>query len=167
MPHETSAAGKEMTRIRKPIRIRFERDPDIGQIEVVIRAPEQDASVTELMEMLSGRTQEAIMAYDDDRNVRTISPDDIVLASAEGKQVRLDTVKSSFYTRQTLSGLEEILNGRQFVRISRYEIVNLDYVKRYDFTIAGTLRIELTGGKETWASRRCIPAIRRRLKGKE
>ena len=47
------------------------------------------------------------------------------------------------------------------------EIVNLDKVLRYDFTLAGTLRLELTGGIETWASRRCIPVIRKRLQGKE
>jgi ribose/xylose/arabinose/galactoside ABC-type transport system permease subunit len=39
-------------------------------------------------------------------------------------------------------------------------------VKFAVFTISGTLRLELEGGMETWASRRCIPEIRRRLKGK-
>ena len=50
--------------------------------------------------------------------------------------------------------------------IKKFQIVNLAKVRRYDFTVAGTLRLELAGGMETWASRRCIPEIRRRLKGK-
>lgn len=74
------------------------------------------------------------------------------------------TSDGSYYLRQTLQGLEEKVDGRRFVRISRYELVNLDRVRRYDFTVAGTLRVELEGGMETWASRRCIPAIRKYLK---
>ena len=60
-----------------------------------------------------------------------------------------------------------MLDKKHFLRISRFEIVNLNKVLRYDFTLAGTLRLELAGGIETWASRRCIPAIRKRLLGKE
>ena len=81
--------------------------------------------------------------------------------------VHVVTSNGSWYTRRTLQSLESDLAGRRFVRISRHELVNLDKVVRYDFTIAGSLRLELVGGMETWASRRCIPDIRRRLQGKE
>ena len=66
-----------------------------------------------------------------------------------------------------IHSLKSALDAQRFVRISRYELVNLDMVRKFDFTLGGTLRLELAGGMETWASRRCIPAIRARLKGKE
>ena len=59
------------------------------------------------------------------------------------------------------------MNPSMFLRISRYEIVNLRKVKRFDFTITGTLRVEMEDDTETWASRRFIPAIKERLQKRE
>lgn len=147
--------------------VRFERDPSLRQIEVVFRAPEQDAAVTELMSRLSGGPPDTLTVFDGYGGVRTVTPEEIILASVEGKLVNIVTADGSWFTRQTLQSLEAALDKRRFMRISRYELVNLDQVLRYDFTVAGTLRIELTGGMETWASRRCIPQIRRKLTGRE
>ena len=156
-----------MPRKMKKINVRFERDPSLDSIDVVIRASEEDGAVTELMEKLSGQPPDALTVFDRYGNMRSLPVKDIILASVEGKLVNLVTPDGSWFTRQTLQSLEAALDKKRFVRISRYELVNLDKVLRYDFTIAGTLRIELTGGMETWASRRCIPAIRRKLTGKE
>ncbi len=43
----------------------------------------------------------------------------------------------------------------------------MNKVEKFDFTVKGELRLELTDGIETWAARRYIPAIRRLLNGKE
>ena len=91
----------------------------------------------------------------------------IVLAATDGKLINVVTETGSYYMRQSMKNLESILDSQRFVRISRFEIVNLGKVRRYDFTLSGTLRLELAGGMETWASRRCIPLIRKRLMGKE
>ena len=147
--------------------VRFERDPSLDHIDVVVRAPEQDAAVTELMDKLSGNPPDTLTVFDGYGNIRSLRAEDIILASVDGKLVNVVTADGSWYTRRTLQSLEEALDPRRFVRISRYELVNIGKVVRFDFTIGGTLRLELMGGMETWASRRCIPAIRRRLTGKE
>ena len=146
--------------------IRFESDPSLDRVEVVIRAPELDEDVRALMDRLQD-TRGPLGVFDGSGNLRTLTPDEIVSASTEGKLVHVVTTDGSWYTRRTLQSLESSLEGWRFVRISRYELVNLDKVQRYDFTIAGTLRLELVGGMETWASRRCIPDIRKRLLGRE
>ena len=147
--------------------IRFERDPSLSRIEVVIRAPEQDEAVNELMERISGQPPDTVTAFDGYGKVCEVEVKTIISAAMEGRMVSLVTTDGRWYTRQTLQSLEKSLGPCRFVRISRFEIVNLDHVLQYDFTVSGTLRIELTGGMETWASRRCIPGIRRMLKGKE
>ena len=151
----------------KKITLRFEPDPDLDHIDVVIRAAARDEEVTALMARLSEPPTGSLTVFDGLGNLRVLSPDSIILASVEGKLVHIITKDGSWYTRQTLQSLEDMLDKKQFLRISRFEIVNLDKVLRYDFTLAGTLRLELAGGIETWASRRCIPAIRKRLLGKE
>ncbi len=145
---------------------RFELDPNLDNIEVVIRASVQDEEVTALMERLSEPVPDSLTVFDGYGNMRMLSPYSIILASVEGKLVNIITEDGSWYARQSLQSLENTLDNKRFLRISRFEIVNLDKVLHYDFTLAGTLRLELAGGMETWASRRCIPAIRKRLLGR-
>ena len=157
---------KGVQRLLKKVHIRFEQDASLDHIDVVIRAPDQDDSVTDLINRISARPPDMLTAYDENGNVRKLDQKKIVLASVNGKVVDLITDDGIWHIRQTLQNLEDNLDKQRFVRISRYEIVNVEKILKYDFTVAGTLRIELTGGMETWASRRCIPAIRRRLTGK-
>ena len=149
----------------KERRVRFELDPSLEGIEVLIRAPAEDAETAALLELL-GAPPDTVTVFDGSGLIRALAADQIVSASVDGKLVNIVTEDGSWYTRRTLQSLEDALDARRFLRVSRYEIVNLAKVRRYDFTVAGTLRLELAGGMETWASRRCIPEIRRRLKGK-
>ena len=146
-------------------KVRLELDPALTDIEVLVRAPEEDGEVSALLELL-GAPADTVTVFDDNGLIRALPADQIVSASVDGKLVNIVTEDGSWYTRRTLQSLEAALDARRFLRVSRYEIVNLAKVRRYDFTVAGTLRLELAGGMETWASRRCIPEIRRRLKGK-
>ena len=150
----------------KNISVRFEPDPTLAHIDVVVRAPERDAEVEALLDRLSDRPPDTLAVFDGSGSLRALPAGEIILASVDGKLVNIVTEDGSWYTRRTLQSLEEELDERRFLRISRYELVNLDKVLRYDFTVAGTLRLELAGGMETWASRRCIPAIRKRLNGR-
>ncbi len=110
----------------KNIRIRFEPDSALSGIEITVRASEQDAEVAALMERIAGGSGHTLTVLDGRGNLKTLAESEIILASVDGKSVRILTAD----------------------------------------TISGTLRLELEGGMETWASRRCIPEIRRRLKGK-
>ena len=151
----------------REIKVRFERAEQLSHIDVLVRASEQDSQITDLMERIIGEPPETLTVTDTDGALCKLIVDDIVSASVVGKQTHLVTENASYTVRQTLQSLENLLDERKFVRISRYELVNLSKIQKYDFTIAGTLRLELVAGMETWASRRCIPAIRRRLNGKE
>lgn len=150
----------------KRIRVRFEAEPELDGIEVLIRAPEEDEQVAAIRRRLSDLSPETLTVFDQNDRQRMIPLEEIVCASVNGKLVEVLTESGSCFTRQPLNKLEAVLSGERFVRISRYEIVNLSKVESFDFTLAGTLRLELAGGTETWASRRCIPEIRRRLAGK-
>lgn len=146
--------------------VRLELDPALDHVEVLVRAPAEDAETAELLELLGAHPPDTLTVFDANGLIRALAAEEIVSASVDGKLVNIVTEDGSWYTRRTLQSLEDALDARRFLRVSRYEIVNLAKVRRYDFTVAGTLRLELAGGMETWASRRCIPEIRRRLKGK-
>ncbi|MCR4804434.1 MAG: LytTR family transcriptional regulator DNA-binding domain-containing protein [Clostridia bacterium] len=152
---------------KRKVQIRFEQVDSIDGIDVLVRARDRGEEVEHLLARIAGQKPEALTVTDEHGALLRLDPDGIVSVSIDGRQVRIAAEGGSYRVRQSLQSLEESLDPDKFVRISRYELVNLDKVSRYDFTLSGTLRLELADGQQTWASRRCIPAIRRRLYGKE
>lgn len=147
------------------ITVVFEQDSSLDGVEVIVKAKEKNSEVEELISRLGGE-QEQITVIGEDETVRVLSQSDIYLVSVNGKKLDILTESEKFSLRRTLQSVEDILDSRRFIRISRYEIINIKKVKHYDFALKGTLRIELVNGIEVWASRRCIPSIRRLLSGK-
>ena len=150
----------------KKLKLRFERDKTLDEIEIIVRAAEKDAQVTALLESLSKDEPVKLTVLDSGNRASVIDEKDIVFVAAEGKLVRVVTTEGIYRAKQSLQSIESILS-RTFLRVSRFEIINLKKVRKYDFTLVGTLRIEFNNGMETWASRRYIPVIRERLSGEE
>ena len=151
----------------KKINIRFERDKTLDEIDIIIRASEKDKDIENLIGQLSQNMPQKLTVLDKNDCPCVIDESDIVTVTADGKQVRVMTTIGVFTAKQTLQNVEGILSSRLFLRISRFEIINLKMVRKYDFTIGGTLRIEFEGGMETWASRRYIPLIKEKLSQEE
>ena len=151
----------------KQINIRFEQDKTLDGIDIVIRADEKDSDVNMLIAQLSQNLPQKLTVLDRDECSCIIDENDIITVTANGKQVRVMTTKGVYTAKQTLQNVEGLLNSRMFLRISRFELVNLIKIRKYDFTIGGTLRIEFEGGMETWASRRYIPLIKEKLTQEE
>lgn len=152
--------------LMKKIRIRFEQAVDSDQIEIIIRASERDKQTAQIIESLSACENEKFTVLDSSKCPCVIDESEIVFISSEGKQIRIVTLSGIYTAKQALQTIEKLL-GESFLRISRFEIINLKKVRKYDFTIIGTLRIEFENGMETWASRRYIPLIRERLSREE
>ncbi len=150
----------------KKLKLRFEQDKTLDEIEIVVRAAEKDAQVTALLESLSKDEPVKLTVLDSGNRASVIDEKDIVFVAAEGKLVRVVTTEGIFKAKQSLQSIESILS-RSFLRVSRFEIINLKKVRKYDFTLVGTLRVEFDNGMETWASRRYIPLIKERLSGEE
>ena len=150
----------------KKLKLRFEQDKTLDEIEIVVRAAEKDAQVTALLESLSKDEPVKLTVLDSGNRASVIDEKDIVFVAAEGKLVRVVTTEGIYKAKQSLQSIESILS-RTFLRVSRFEIINLKKVRKYDFTLVGTLRVEFDNGMETWASRRYIPLIKERLSGEE
>ena len=151
----------------KKIKMDFEMIPALKYIEPLFRASERDSQVEELMERVMSRETEKLIFFDENNSARIIAADDIISVSVDGKLVDIVTEGERFLSKQTLQSIEKELNDERFIRISRHEIINLKKVIKYNFSVGGTLCIEMANGIETWASRRCIPLIRQKLSSKK
>ena len=136
-------------------------------IDVLLTTAERDEQVEALMARIVDPLAGTITVLDDKGNSILLTEDRIISISADNKRLKVVSEDGSYRMRSSLLEIEGRLNPSSFLRISRYEIINLHKVRRFDFSIAGTLRIEMRDGSETWASRRYIQTIRNRLQGKE
>ena len=150
----------------KKVTVRFERDKTLSGIDIVIRAAEKNVQIDALIERLTSSDEAKLTVLDSGGCSCVIDESDIVLVTADGKQVCVTASSGVYRAKQSLQSIEELLS-RRFLRVSRFELINLSMVRKYDFTIGGTLRIEFENGMETWASRRYIPLIRERLSEEE
>ena len=56
--------------------------------------------------------------------------------------------------------LEQLLDEKTFVRISKSEIINLHFVRRLDLGITGTIGMQLKNGETAYVSRRYVNHIK-------
>ena len=150
----------------KRVSVRFEKDRDERNITVLFRASRQDAQVEQLMNRVHEPFVDTIAVTDADGGTVLLSFEGITSISSDNKRLKVLADNGAYWLKGSLQEMERLLEPNMFLRISRYEIVNLRKISRFDFTISGTLRIEFGEGMETWASRRYIPQIKNRLKGR-
>ncbi len=147
----------------KRVNVRFETEEDLRIIEVLFRASEEDDQVTGLMERVADPLARILAVHDAANAAVSLPEERIITISSDNKKLKIAADDGTYWLKMPMQDAEKMLNPSWFLRISRYEIVNLRKVKQFDFSITGTLRIELEDGTEAWASRRFIPAIKKRL----
>lgn len=147
----------------KKVNIGFDLDKKNPDIDVTFSASEKDAQVMALMSKIREPLLEKVTVLDDAGSSLQIKQSDIISISTDNKRLIVVTEEGTYETRMTLRDMEKELHPSVFLRISRYEIINLEKVKRFSFPIMGSLKIEMKNGMTTWASRRFISEIKDRF----
>lgn len=101
----------------------------------------------------AGRRLERLAVKQDDAT-RIVRVREVAWFEAEANYVRLHTAEGAFLARASLRSLEQRLDPRQFVRVQRGIIVNVDRVRRLVPRGHGDLTLILADGTELPLSRR-------------
>ena len=152
--------------MKNPIDIRIEIDPKCQDPVILIRTDQKTQTVEDIIHMIEACTDSSyplITGYRDSE-MELLSQRDIVRVYVEARKVRIRTIDGVYDSRKPLSFLETVLNTDRFIRISRFEIINLRKVSGFDFSNTGTIRVIFTDGSETWVARRYVQAVQKTLK---
>ena len=147
----------------KNIDVVFDKNPDLNNIIVTFSASVRDDQIEYLMDLVRNSGGNDIYVQDTYGSFRKLKEEQIIRLQVDKKNVSVSSDEGEFILRKTLQEAENMLRSSMFLKISRFEVINLQKVKKFDFTITGTLRIEFEDGSFTWASRRFIPIIKQIL----
>lgn len=111
--------------------------------------------IKEAIENLQKNPSEKIVAFKKDE-IKIIDYKEISRFYSENNKLYLDSKNSKYLTKLRIYELEERLPRNKFIKISRSEIVNLDYVEKLDLSFTGTIALKMKDGKITYVSRRNI-----------
>jgi len=137
-------------------------DEMVREKRVIIITDQMDEEVQDLMRCLTRKYPQVVAGFREDC-VNLLDQGEIIRIYASAGKVIAVTAKGEYRLRLRLYELEERLDSRIFVRISNSEIVNLRYVKGFDLSYTGTIRVNLRNGESTFISRRYVARIKRVL----
>ncbi len=148
------------------VSVSFREDRSLDQIEIKICAPERNEQVEEILAHFAEKEQYLDIPSEGGRIFR-VRTDSIIRIYSQNRNNYVCVPDEIIRTTASVNELAEKLNTHDFLRVSRFEIINLNKAMRFDFSIAGELKIKLEGNQLVYASRRYIPVIREYLKGGE
>lgn len=117
--------------------------------------------LVEAVEKLLCKKQEFITAYSEDEIFR-IAVKEIECFYTDSGRVYLYSGKHRLVVRQRLYSLEELL-PEEFVKINQGCVVNINFVKKFQTSVGGAIKVILNNGFEDYISRRELSKVKRRF----
>lgn len=151
--------------MKETVNIEVRIDPDCHDPVILIRTDQKTQEVENIVHAIENcvESRYPLIAAYRDNTMELLSQRDIVRVYVEARRVRIGTEKGIFESHKSLSYLEQLLNPERFIRISRFEIVNIRKIASFDFSRAGTVHIRFDDGTVTWAARRHVRTIQQVL----
>ena len=151
--------------MKSTIDIDIQIDPACSDPKVIIRTDRMTPEIDNIVRAIESSTDSAypmVTAYAGDTMV-LLSQREIIRVYVESRKLIVWTDRGGFVARGTLAEMEQVLNRRRFLRISRSEIINLSKVSNFDFSLSGTIQVNFDDGSGTWVARRYVRAIQETL----
>jgi len=144
------------------VKIEVKVDAACAETTVVICTNNVTDEIQQLVRRLSQDAPQVIVGFQEDEAV-ILTQEEILRVFAEGGKVFAQTPNGLFHMRLRLYELEERLDGKRFVRISNSEIVNLNWIRGFDLSFAGTICVRMKNDALTYVSRRYVAKIKQVL----
>ncbi|BBF44931.1 hypothetical protein lbkm_3671 [Lachnospiraceae bacterium KM106-2] len=127
-----------------------------------IHAKEITEEITKAVSLLEGEYRESILAVERDEKYIILKPEEIYMVRVEKEKVVVYTTRDFYYARSRLYEMEQRL-GKDFLRISKTTIVNLNQLDSVEPSFSGTMYLKLKNGCKDYISRKYLPQFKKYL----
>ena len=136
------------------MKVEIKLQPDLKAPFAVIYTAEVTAEVQRAVSLLAEEHADLISAAEEEKIVM-LHPEDIYL-------IRVESDKTILYTAKRLYELEHLL-GKNFMRISKGVIINLQLLDYVAPSLGGVMVLVMKNGQRDYISRKYLPAFKRYL----
>ncbi|APX71726.1 LytTR family transcriptional regulator [Companilactobacillus allii] len=149
------------------MKIRVDVSPDYSEKEIVIKSPEDDAELKELLDKIKNINNQLgkISGYIDD-TVYSLTLNSILFFETDDRNVYAHTTNNAYLIHYRLYELENSLPDN-FLRVSKSSILNVDEVVSLTRSVTGNLVQFKESYKTLYVSRRFLKGLKNKLDQKE
>lgn len=145
------------------MKVRIKLDPACTEPVLTIEAAQLTPQLQALAQRLESEDRGRLLGWQGD-TVTVLSSADLTRFYTQDRGVFCqDAAGETYALRLRLYELEEVLDPRQFVRISNSELVNLHQITALDLKLSGTIKLTLAGGSLCFVSRRNVKKLKEAL----
>ena len=125
---------------------------DIKEKVVKIYTNKIDDEIKSLEKYLQNSSLDKIICYTE-KGIKLLSYSSIYRIYSLDKKTIVRTKDEEYTTKTPLQEIEICL-PKKFIKISRSEVINLDYVENLDLSFRGTIEVKMKNGDVTYLARR-------------
>ncbi len=139
--------------------IEIKIDKKIKENKIIVQVNEMTDEISNIINLLKSTNNEKLKVYLDEE-LYFIDENDIETVYSSDGKVFVKANDKDYQSKMRLYELENILNKKTFLRISKSEIININKVKSINTNLIGTIIITFFNGNKTYSSRRYISKIK-------
>lgn len=144
------------------MKVEIKIDNSLKEPNIIIYCNEITKETQQIVETLSEKKSTILVGIKDNK-MQILEPSNIITIYSLNKKVVAITTTGEYILKNRLYELENILDKNVFIRISNSEIINLKNIMNLDFSLSGTICINLKNGIKTYTSRRYMSKIKKIL----
>ena len=135
-----------------------------GHVRVIVQGPEDSREMKQIVALLQTAANK-LWAMDEEKNMVSLSIDEIVRAETVEDKLFVYTAQSMFQAPCSLTALELRWEHAGLFRCGKSTLINLNAVQRLRSLPGGRIEAVLQTGERMIISRRYTPALREKLQG--
>lgn len=142
------------------MKVTFEMSDAYDEALVQIYANTMTDQIREIIQICSEETQGTLFGFKEEQLI-PIQKEEMVRFFSLDKKTYCETESEILLIKEVLYKLEERFT--HMIRISNSEMINPDFIKDLELSLAGTIKVNLKNGEQTYTSRRYMKEFKRRL----
>jgi len=143
------------------MKVQVTLDDKYEEIEVNINARSFDEEVQQLMNKLKTPTTNSIDGYMD-QEIRMLKVAEIYTVFVEDGKVYFQTDEEEYQSRKKLFEIEKLFE-KQFSRVNKSMLVNVDHIRSFQLSILGSTELILHNGATVHVSRKFLKELKKKL----